>query len=65
MRWKSEEKKGWEVGDGNMKEQEDQVGKVVEGENNERDILIEGAMMRLRSNLVLEKFSGIHNDDLT
>ena len=35
----------------------------MERESNERGILIEGAIMGLERNLVLEKFSGIYKDD--
>ena len=43
-----------------MKERESQVGGGTEWEINERDILIEGAIIGLGENLVLGKFSGIH-----
>ena len=46
-----------------MKDQEDRVAGGTEGESNERDILMEGAIMELGRNLVLEKFSVIHKDD--
>ena len=35
----------------------------MERESNERDILIEGAIMGLGRNLVLGKFPGIHKDE--
>lgn len=35
----------------------------MERESNERDILIEGAIMGLGKNLALEKFSVIHKND--
>ena len=35
----------------------------MEWESNERDILIEGAIMQLRRNLVLEKFPGLCKND--
>ena len=37
--------------------------RIIVWESNERDILIEQAIMGLGRNLVLEKFSGIHKDD--
>ena len=39
-----------------------QVGRRMERESNERDILIEGAIMGLGRNLVLGKFPGIHKE---
>ena len=47
------------MGDGNMRDQEDQVGEETEWES----ILIEGAIIGLGRNLMLERFSGIHKDD--
>ena len=35
----------------------------MNGESNERDILIEGAILRLERNLVLGKFPEIHKND--
>ena len=35
----------------------------TETESKERDILIEGVIMGLARNLVLEKFPGIHKDE--
>ena len=51
------------MGDGNIQDQEDRIGGGMERESNERDILIEGAIVGLGRNLALEKFSGIHKDD--
>ena len=39
-----------------------QVGRRMERENNKRDILIEGTIMRLGRDLVLGKFTVIHKD---
>ena len=39
------------------------VGRGMERERNERDILIEGAILWLGRNLVLGKLPGIHKDD--
>ena len=48
-----------------MREQEGQVEGGTDRDSNEKDILIEGAIMGLGRNLVLGKFSGIHKDDLS
>lgn len=48
--------------DRNMKNQKDLDEAETEGGSIERDILIEGAIMQLGRNLLLEKLSGIHWD---
>ena len=49
--------------DVNTREQDSPVTGGTKWESNERDILIEGAIMGLGRNLVLGKFSGIHKDE--
>ena len=51
------------LGDGNTRDQVGPVGAGMERESNERDILIEGAIMGLERNLVLGKFPGNHKND--
>ena len=47
---------------GNIRDQEDQVGGEKEGRTRKEIILIEGVIMGSRRSLVLEKFSGVHKD---
>lgn len=48
---------------GNMREQDGQERRGMEGENNEREVLIERITVRLGRNLMLEKFPRVHKDD--
>ena len=45
-----------------MRDGDGQAGRGMERESNERDTLIEGAIMQLERNLVLGKLPGIHKD---
>ena len=54
----------WEdTGDENMRKLDGRFGRGGEWGSNERDILVEGDIVRLGRNLVLVKFSKIHKDD--
>ena len=57
-----EGKKG--MGEENLKKWDSRDREQTETESKERDILIEGAIIGLARNLALEKFPGIHKDDL-
>ena len=48
----------------NMWEWDAEVGEGTERESKERDILIEGAIIKLGTNLVLGKLPGTHKDEL-
>lgn len=51
-------------GEENMREQDDgRVERRTKRESRERDIMIEGVIMRVGRNLALEKYSEIHKDE--
>ena len=51
------------MGDENTREWDGQVAGGADRESNERDNLMEGAIMGLRRNLAPKKFPGIHKND--
>ena len=54
------ERRGW--GFGNIKDLGGQVGDRTEGESNERNIMIDGAILGLGRRLMSEKLPGSHKD---
>lgn len=54
-----------EEGEESLREWDSQHGGRTESKSKERDILMEGPIMGLARKLALEKFLGIHRDDLS
>ena len=57
--------KGEWMGDENVREWDGQVGREMEWENSERENFLERATMGFGGNLLLRKFSRIHNHDFS